>query len=422
LVGDGTCPVPPRAADVIGSLRGSPGAYIHIPFCERICPFCPYNKEPYRVDRAERYFASLKREVALYAGAVSGPFTSLYIGGGTPTISLDRLAEVIALVPIAGERAIEVHPLHATTDRIEALAEMGINFVSLGVQSFDETMLRYLCRSTSPTDNLRAVERSLGRFSCVDVDLIFDVAFQQPDVFLSDLERCFSLGVDQVSTYPLMRFGYTPFGRTAHQPSAEHQVLRRAADLARRWGYERRSVWTFNRPAAHSYTSITRPFFVGMGAGSASYTGRLFAVNEFDVERYTARVEDGEVPVQRMFPLEPLTASAYYAFWQAYAGGLDVKDIEDQFGVVPGLVWHAVAELSKWTGYFRRDGARYRLTQGGFDRYHDLERWVTYHFIEPLWREMTPNARIPRNRQMPNGRTVPSSLRRKVAGGLLRIT
>jgi hypothetical protein len=69
------------------------------------------------------------------------------------------------------------------------------------------------------------------------------------------------------------------------------------------------------------------------------------------------------------------TASAYYAFWQAYAGGLDVKDIEDQFGVVPGLIWHAVAERSKWTGHFRRVGARYRLTQGGFDRYHDVERW-----------------------------------------------
>jgi oxygen-independent coproporphyrinogen-3 oxidase len=95
----------------------------------------------------------------------------------------------------------------------------------------------------------------------------------------------FSLGVDQVSTYPLMRFGFIPFGKTVHQPGAEHQVLRRPSDLARRWGYERRSVWMFNRLEAHSYTSITRPFCVGMGTSSASYTGRLFALNEFDVER-----------------------------------------------------------------------------------------------------------------------------------------
>ena len=120
--------------------------------------------------------------------------------------------------------------MHATPDRLERLTSMGISFVSLGIQSFDEAMLRHLARPTSPETNMQAIEQAVGRFACVDADLIFDVAFEAPEVFLNDLERCFRYGVDQVSTYPLMRFGYTPFGKAPHDARAEHDVLRRASD------------------------------------------------------------------------------------------------------------------------------------------------------------------------------------------------
>ena len=95
----------------------------------------------------------------------------------------------------------------------------------------------------------------------------------------------------------------TPFGKAAHDARAEHDVLRRATDLAERWGYERRSVWTFNRPGSSSYTSITRPFFVGLGAGAASFTGRLFLPNELAVGRYAQAIEGGELPVPRTLSL-----------------------------------------------------------------------------------------------------------------------
>lgn len=207
---------PITVGDVLTSLRGAPGAYVHVPFCERLCPFCPYNKELHRPSRAARYFAALREEARRYAEALGRPFTSLYIGGGTPTLCLDELSSVVDLLPVAGERAIEVHPMHATPDRLEHLRSMGITFVSVGIQSFDAAMLRHLARPTSPETNMQAIEQTLGRFSCVDADLIFDVAFEAPEVFLSDLERCFRYGVDQVSTYPLMRFGFTPFGKARH--------------------------------------------------------------------------------------------------------------------------------------------------------------------------------------------------------------
>jgi oxygen-independent coproporphyrinogen-3 oxidase len=93
-------------ADVVDSFDGPVGAYVHVPFCEWICPFCPYNKV--RADRelAVRYFAALRREIDWYVAergrTRAQPFTSLYIGGGTPTLYPDELAEVIARSPYQG--------------------------------------------------------------------------------------------------------------------------------------------------------------------------------------------------------------------------------------------------------------------------------------------------------------------------------
>lgn len=353
-----------RYGDVPAIVHGRPGAYLHVPFCSRICPFCPYNKVVPSPGEPERYFRALRAEVAGYLGAGipdAGGFTSLYVGGGTPTLFPDLLAPVVAAIPVDGERAIEVLPTHATPAGLAALERMGFGAVSIGVQSFSDDVLHRLRRPHDAAAARAAVHAVVGRFPLVDVDLILDVEYDDSHAgsFLRDLRECFHLGVDQVSTYPLMRFGYTPFGASTHDRRREHEVLREATGIAEGLGYERRSVWTFNRPGSASYTSITRRRFLGLGAGSASFLGRDFLVNHFGVEAYCAAVESGRPPVARHLHLGRVAGAAYDAFWQAYAGQVHV----------PGL-------------------GRRRLGAGGLDRYHDLERWVTYHLIEPLWAEM----------------------------------
>ena len=109
-----------RLQDVVASFDGPVGAYVHVPFCEWICPFCPYNKVLAEGELARRYFVALAREVGWYLAACSDvgrlPFTSLYIGGGTPTLYPDELAGVIRQIPVTGERAIEVLPNHGTPE------------------------------------------------------------------------------------------------------------------------------------------------------------------------------------------------------------------------------------------------------------------------------------------------------------------
>jgi menaquinone C8-methyltransferase len=379
---------PPDVSKIMSSFLDVPGVYLHIPFCQSICPFCPYNKVILQPDLAKRYFAALETEISSYAQHLKAPFTSLYIGGGTPSLCLEALAPLVSAIPVQGERAIEVLPSHATPECIAQMKQMGINYISLGVQSFNADMLRYLKRPTSVEHNLRALKNSIGRFDCVDVDLIFDVSFADEAVFLKDVEFCFMEGVEQISTYPLMRFGFTPFGKAAHNRQKEHDILRKAEQLASSYSYERRAVWTFNHKDSPNYSSITRPFYLGLGAGSASYTGQSFLVNHFGIDQYIEQVQLERLPVARQLRLPRLVSSAYAIFWQAYTGQINTSQLAHHFGPLSAIFWRTLFEIFARFRWFDKNQGIFKLTPSGRNHYHDLERWVTYRFIEPLWSEM----------------------------------
>jgi len=384
---------PPFAAEVARSFLDTPGLYLHVPLCPSLCPFCPYCRVRQTPALEERFFAALRQEIALYRAALPGPFPSLYVGGGTPSMCLDGLAPIVGELDVAGERAIEVHPMHATTANAVRLRSMGFGHASLGVQSFDERVLRRLQRPTTALANRQALAAFAGRFECLDVDLIFDTAYLGADVLLADVETAIEGGADQVSTYPLMRFGYTPFGSGRHDRVREHALLREVAALAASHGWTRRSVWTFGRPDGPRYSSITREFYLGLGAGASSFTGRQLFVNHFSVERYASKLERGELPVARTLQLRRAGAAAYWLFWRAYAGRIDPGRFEQLFG--NSLAGRGALRLAAAMGWMQREPATlaarrtaFRLTPQGQDHYHDVEQWVTYQFIQPLWGEM----------------------------------
>jgi len=113
--------------------------YVHIPFCETLCPYCSFHRYVYEKNIADRYFDALQKELKMYK-AFGYDFSGMYIGGGTPTIAIDRLLETIGLAKnifSIKEISVETNPNHLTDEKMDLLSGAGINRLSVGVQSFD---------------------------------------------------------------------------------------------------------------------------------------------------------------------------------------------------------------------------------------------------------------------------------------------
>ena len=367
------------------------GLYVHVPFCLRICTFCPYNKALFDPDLVALYTRAVRRELAMIVpGLRRRQVTSVYIGGGTPTLLPGLIEELCALareLGVPGEIGVEVLPNHARPSLLRRLRGYGVSHVSLGVQSLDDRVLSFLGRSHDARQTRHAVDTVLqAGFDCVDVDLVFDVKGFGEHGVVRDAEELFALGVSQLSVYPMMRFAYTGVGgHKQHDERAEKRALRAIGRAGRRHGYTRTSVWTYNADPTRRYTSITREHYVGVGPSGSSFLDGTFTINTFDTEAYADLLRQGTLPVVMRSDMGGRAAMAYYLFWRFYEGSVHRGRFLHLFGVPVERHFHALLALLGAAGALRVSGDTYQLTDLGFDLFHTVERWVTYNFIEPTW-------------------------------------
>jgi coproporphyrinogen III oxidase-like Fe-S oxidoreductase len=188
--------------------RGSsPSLYVHIPFCRALCPFCCFNRYLFNEDLARRYFADLKQEFDLYLER-GFSFSGVYFGGGTPTVLMDELASFIAYLKVhcqVGQISLETTPVELSAPNIELLKNMGINRLSVGVQSFEEPVLKTMGRNNGPADEVKKrLLMAEGQFDTINIDFVFNFPGQTILQFKSDVAAFKELGLDQATFYPLM--------------------------------------------------------------------------------------------------------------------------------------------------------------------------------------------------------------------------
>jgi len=284
------------------------------------------------------------------------------------------------LVPGA-DIAVEVHPDDIVPSTIDCMRETGVEMVSLGVESLDNEVLNRLGRSHDPATAVRALETLIdtGGFS-VNVDLITGIPGQSTESVLSDMTQIFKYGVDQVSAYPLMDFPFTSI-RSPLSLREQLRLLTAIDSAGSRAGYERSSVWTWTKPSARKYTSITREYYIGIGVGAASHLGRRFWLNTFSVESYINAIGAGTSPVALSTPLSAMESALYWLFWRCYEGTFDLQAPEALS--IPALP-HLVNALER-LGLARRISSVVRLTDLGLFLYHILERYYTRRYIGRLW-------------------------------------
>lgn len=200
-------------ASIDAGLPSNPalGVYVHWPYCARICPYCDFNVYKNREIDAGRWRDALMRDLSYWAAKASGrKLTSLYFGGGTPSLApleviegvIGACAELLGFAENA-EITIEANPTDAEQARFAAFARAGVNRLSLGVQSFDDAALKFLGRDHSAADARRAVGLALRSFPRMSFDLIYALPGQSAEAWRRDLRDALALGAPHLSLYQL---------------------------------------------------------------------------------------------------------------------------------------------------------------------------------------------------------------------------
>jgi coproporphyrinogen III oxidase-like Fe-S oxidoreductase len=302
--------------------RGPVSLYVHVPFCTALCPFCTFHRVPYRERRANTYFAALRDELRLYHRA-GFAFASLYVGGGTPTCAPGELVETIGLArDLFGmtEVSVETNPRDLRPDVLTALAGVGVRRLSVGVQSFDDRLLRAMDRYDHYGSSAEIIDRvnvAAGSFTTLNVDLMYNLPNQDLASLEHDLDVVLGLASNQVSFYPLMtaRASAAKIRSTMGSagPSRVHEFYGRF--LARlRPAYGPQSCWCFSRtPSAIDEYVVDAEHYVGIGSGAFSYLdGTLYAAT-FSLNHYTDRVSRGLTGItgRRVFSVEDQLKNAF---------------------------------------------------------------------------------------------------------------
>lgn len=394
LMGPGSWPVVFRAPapDEPLPAGSSEHLYVHLPFCATLCPHCPYNKVRYSGDAARSYGVALVRELSAYLARDDiPPVRSLYFGGGTPSLTPALIGDVLGLVrphlrPDA-EVGVEVHPRDARGDRLAHLRELGVTRVSVGVESFDDRLLRLLERgyTADAAAAALAAARAAG-FECVDANLIYAIPGQEvPDV-ARDARRCLDAGVDQVSAYPLFGFAHTPLGRGAERPTYGERgratAARELARACRAGGLERTSVWSFTRPGVAPYSTVTHEDYIGFGAGAGSKVRGLFWFNTFSVPEYT-RTEHSRPAL--VMQATPRMQRLHWVYWQYYQLHIGAEPYRVLFGGAVDHDFAAGLRVARALGWVHPDADGWRVTERGATWGHKLQALFSLSSIDTMW-------------------------------------
>jgi coproporphyrinogen III oxidase-like Fe-S oxidoreductase len=316
--------------------------YAHVPFCERLCPYCSFNRFVYERSRAEHYFKHLRTEMKLVAEQ-GYEFASLYIGGGTPTIHIDELVATIDLAKKLfdiREVSCETNPNHLYPQWIEPLTER-VDRMSVGVQSFDDGLLKQMDRYDKYGDGeaiLARLQDVKDAFRSLNVDMIFNFPTQTERMLLADCDMVKESGCSQTTFYPLMASPVVgkqlaaTVGRVSYEREARYyeSICRELEDL-----FEPSTAWTFSRVGDQMIDEYIIDYeeYIGIGSGAMSFVDGRLLVNSFSLREYHERVAAGMpgVTQQRVFDRRDLMR---YRFLMGFFGlSMDRDRFREDFGV-----------------------------------------------------------------------------------------
>lgn len=322
-------------------------AYVHVPFCRRVCPYCDFAVVAGADHLAERYVEAVVAEIE--REPTWGPLHAVAFGGGTPSrLSVEQLGRIVAALRDrfglvdGAEVSLEANPEDWRPGLAGRLGAVGFTRVSLGVQSFDAETLAALGRLHGPAEAKGAVRDVKAAGLSTNVDLIFGTPGETMQRWLRSVDTALALGPDHLSVYALTVERGTELGRAvasgAPAPDPDLQAAMYEA-AGERIGLVRYEVSNFARPGhVCRYNLITwaQGEYVAFGAAAHDHRDGVRHRNVRRIDRYLERIEAGDSPVQGVERLDAWGRELERVF-------LGLRRVA---GVEPGSAGRALLETS----------------------------------------------------------------------------
>ncbi len=316
--------------------------YAHVPFCTRLCPYCSFNRFPFNRERATEYFKRLRAEMRQVAEQGYN-CTSMYVGGGTPTVIVDELVETIQLARELfniREVSSETNPDHLIPEVVDRLTDLVDRF-SVGVQSFDNSLLKQMGRYDkygSGEEILERIQWVAGRFHSLNVDMIFNFPSQTEEMLRRDVEMLKASGTNQTTFYPLMAspsvegslratVGKVDYAREARY----YQIITEGLSDT----FEPASSWTFSRTGGGMIDEYIVDYedYVGIGSGAFSFLHGTIFVDTFSLAEYNERIDAGLSGAVRARTFGHTERMRYRFLMGLFGMTLDKRQFARDFGV-----------------------------------------------------------------------------------------
>ncbi|MBF7018562.1 oxygen-independent coproporphyrinogen III oxidase [Staphylococcus sp. 18_1_E_LY] len=285
-------------------------AYIHIPFCVKICTYCDFNKYFIQNQPVDHYLDCLIKEMEM---SETRELQTMFVGGGTPTAldvhQLEKLLIAINnLFTITGEYSFEANPDELTIEKLQLLKRYGVNRLSMGVQTFNPKLLEVLGRSHKTEDIYSAVEnaRTVG-FESISLDLMYQLPQQSLEDFKESLDLALALDIDHISSYGLILEPQTQFYNMYRKGKlsmpnedvgeAMYEYLITRMHSSEMHQYELSNFGKVGHESEHNKVYWKNEGYYGFGAGASGYVDGERYTNVNPVNHYIKKIENNERPI-----------------------------------------------------------------------------------------------------------------------------
>lgn len=354
--------------------------YVHIPFCIHKCDYCDFLSFPSTGEQQYRYMEALKKEISGTGSFSDSHVTSVFFGGGTPSVpKAELLAELLTLLKQNfrfdqdAEITLEANPGTLSEEKLQIYREAGFNRLSLGCQSVHDRELRQLGRIHTFRDFLESFSqaRSCG-FSNINVDLMSGLPGQSLESYEASLRTVAELGPEHISAYSLIVEPGTPFAsRDLDLPEeeTERKMYERTGEILGEYGYTQYEISNYAKPGRecrHNIGYWKRVDYLGFGPGAASLLENRRFTNTTDVRKYLTDSGQPEKIRENTELLSKKDCMEEFMFLGLRMNeGISEQEFRRLFGETVDEVYRPVLEKYLKLEMLWRTGGRIGLTRQG---------------------------------------------------------